>query len=116
MWLPILRDAALQAAPQDEGSAKRKSKARKLHLLHPAPLRHEQRHRDPAVLFGLPHPHLPEARFDWTLLALTTTTSIAGAQWGALFMARRVKSLTLTRVFAAALVLLALQRIFALLG
>ena len=45
-----------------------------------------------------------------------STTSIAGAQWGALFMARRVKSLTLTRVFAAALVLLALQRIFALLG
>lgn len=78
--------------------------------------RHEQRHRDPAVLFGLPHPHLPEARFDWTLLALTTITSIAGAQWGALFMAKRVKSLTLTRIFAAALVLLAVQPIFALLG
>ena len=31
-------------------------------------------------------------------------------------MAKRVKSLTLTRIFAVALVLLAAQRVFALLG
>jgi uncharacterized membrane protein YfcA len=60
--------------------------------------------------------HLPEARFDWTLLVLTTITSIAGAQLGALFMAKRVKSLTLTRIFAIALVLLAAQRVLALVG
>ncbi|MBK9697512.1 MAG: sulfite exporter TauE/SafE family protein [Propionibacteriaceae bacterium] len=60
--------------------------------------------------------HLPEARFDWTLLIMTTITAIAGAQWGSRFMANRVKSLTLTRIFAVALVLLAVQRVFALLG
>ena len=60
--------------------------------------------------------HLPSARFDWTLLMMTTLAAIAGAQWGALFMAKRVKSLTLTRVFAVALLLLAIQRIIALLA
>jgi len=58
--------------------------------------------------------HLPEARFDWILFGLTTLASIVGAQLGATFMANRVKSLTLTRVFAVALVLLAAQRVFAL--
>lgn len=60
--------------------------------------------------------HLPDARFNWTLLVMTTITSIAGAQWGAGFMATRMKSLTLTRIFAAALVVLAVQRVFALVG
>jgi uncharacterized membrane protein YfcA len=55
-------------------------------------------------------------RIDWTLLAMTTVASIAGAQLGSRFMANRVKSLTLTRIFAVALVLLAGQRIFALLA
>lgn len=38
-----------------------------------------------------------------------------GAQLGSRFMAKRVKSLTLTRVFASALVLLAIQRSYLLL-
>jgi uncharacterized membrane protein YfcA len=54
--------------------------------------------------------HLAEAKFDWILLALTSIAAIIGAQWGARFMTKRVKSLTLTRIFALALVLLALQR------
>ena len=60
--------------------------------------------------------HLPDARFDWTLLVMTTIASIAGAHLGSSFMAKRVKSLTLTRIFALALVLLALQRVVALVG
>ena len=60
--------------------------------------------------------HLPGARFDWTLLVMTTIASIAGAQLGARFMANKVKSLTLTRIFAVALVLLAAQRVVALVG
>lgn len=59
--------------------------------------------------------HLAEARFDWLMLALTSITAILGAQWGARFMARRVKSLTLSRLFALALVLLAIQRAYLLL-
>lgn len=59
--------------------------------------------------------HLAEARFDWLMLALTSLTAILGAQWGARFMARRVKSLTLSRLFALALVLLAAQRAYLLL-
>ncbi len=54
--------------------------------------------------------HLLNARFDWWLLIPTSVASVLGAQAGAAFMARRVKSLTLTRIFAGALVLLALQR------
>ena len=45
-----------------------------------------------------------------------TLASIAGAHLGSSFMAKRVKSLTLTRIFALALVLLALQRVVALVG
>lgn len=58
--------------------------------------------------------HLADARFDWLLLGLTSVSAVVGAQAGAAFMARRVKSLTLTRVFASALVLLALQRVWLL--
>lgn len=54
--------------------------------------------------------HLSNAQFDWGMLALTSVTSVVGASLGARFMAKRVKSLTLSRIFAAALVLLAIQR------
>ena len=60
--------------------------------------------------------HLPSAQFDWLMLILTSITAIIGAQLGAQFMAKRVKSLTLTRLFALALVLLAAQRAFILLS
>jgi len=59
--------------------------------------------------------HLATAQFDWWMLALTSVTAVIGAQLGALFMARRVKSLTLSRIFAIALILLALQRAYLLL-
>lgn len=59
--------------------------------------------------------HLPEAQFDWIMLALTSITAVIGAQMGARFMARRVKSLTLSRIFALALILLAVQRAYLLL-
>lgn len=58
--------------------------------------------------------HLADARFDWLLLVLTSLAAVVGAQAGAAFMANRVKSVTLTRVFASALVLLALQRVWLL--
>lgn len=60
--------------------------------------------------------HLPEAQFDWMMLALTSITAVVGAQMGARFMARRVKSLTLSRIFALALILLAVQRAYLLLA
>jgi len=60
--------------------------------------------------------HLAGARFDWLLLALTSVAAVIGAQAGATFMAKRVKSLTLSRVFATALLLLAIQRTYLLLA
>lgn len=60
--------------------------------------------------------HLGEAKFDWLMLALTSVTAVIGAQLGARFMARRVKSLTLSRLFALALVLLAIQRAWILIA
>ncbi len=59
--------------------------------------------------------HLGTAQFDWLMLGLTSVTAVLGAQLGARFMAKRVKSLTLSRFFALALVLLALQRVLILL-
>ncbi len=59
--------------------------------------------------------HLGEAQFDWLMLALTSVSAVIGAWLGARFMVKRVKSLTLSRVFAAALALLALQRVLVLL-
>ncbi len=50
------------------------------------------------------------------MLALTSVTAVIGAQLGARFMTRRVKSLTLSRLFALALVLLAMQRAYVLLA
>jgi len=60
--------------------------------------------------------HLANAQFDWLMLGLTSVTAVVGAWLGARFMAKRVKSLTLSRIFAAALVLLAIQRIAVLLS
>jgi len=60
--------------------------------------------------------HLGSAQFDWLMLALTSVTAVIGAQLGARFMAKRVKSLTLSRLFALALVLLAAQRAYLLLA
>jgi len=59
--------------------------------------------------------HLPDAQFDWLMLGLTSVTAIIGAQLGARFMAKRMKSLTLSRLFALALVILAAQRAYLLL-
>jgi uncharacterized protein len=59
--------------------------------------------------------HLGSAQFDWLMLGLTSITAVIGAWLGAKFMAKRVKSLTLSRIFAAALALLALQRFVILL-
>jgi len=54
--------------------------------------------------------HLGSAQFDWLMVGLTSVAAVIGAQLGAQFMARRVKSLTLSRLFALALALLAIQR------
>jgi len=48
------------------------------------------------------------------MLALTSITAVVGAWLGASFMAKRVKSLTLSRMFALALALLAIQRAYLL--
>lgn len=58
--------------------------------------------------------HLPDAQFDWLMLILTSVSAVIGAQLGAGFMAKKVKSVTLTRLFAVALVLLAVQRAYLL--
>ncbi len=52
---------------------------------------------------------------DVILYAATSMAAVAGAWLGARFMAKRVKSKTLSYLFAAALVLLALQRVVILL-
>ena len=54
--------------------------------------------------------HLGSAQFDWLMVGLTSVAAVIGAQLGAQFMAKRVKSLTLSRLFALALALLAIQR------
>jgi uncharacterized membrane protein YfcA len=59
--------------------------------------------------------HLGSAQFDWLMLGVTSVAAVIGAQLGAQFMAKRVKSLTLSRIFALALALLAIQRAVALL-
>lgn len=60
--------------------------------------------------------HLVDAQFDWLMVGLTSLTAVIGAYLGSMFTAKRVKSRTLTRIFAVALVLLAIQRIFILLS
>ncbi len=59
--------------------------------------------------------HLGNAQFDWLMIGVTSVAAVVGAEMGAKFMAKRVKSLTLSRTFAAALVLLAVQRAYLLL-
>lgn len=59
--------------------------------------------------------HLGSAQFDWLMLALTSVMAVVGAWLGAKFMTKRMKSLTLSRIFAATLVLLAVQRVVILL-
>lgn len=58
--------------------------------------------------------HLATARFDWGMLIATSIAAVIGARAGAIYMSKRVKSLTLSRVFAVALVMLAMQRIWIL--
>jgi uncharacterized membrane protein YfcA len=60
--------------------------------------------------------HLGSAQFDWLMVGVTSVAAVIGAQLGAQFMAKRVKSLTLSRVFALALALLAIQRAVILAG
>ncbi len=60
--------------------------------------------------------HWFEAQFDLWLVVTTSVTATVGAQLGALFMAKRVKSVVLKRAFAALLVALALQRVLVLLS
>ncbi len=52
---------------------------------------------------------------DWLLYIATSIAAVTGAWLGARFMAKRVKSRTLNYLFAAALVLLAVQRVVMLL-
>jgi uncharacterized membrane protein YfcA len=59
--------------------------------------------------------HLADAQFDWPMVGLTSVMAVIGAYFGSMFTAKHVKSRTLTRIFAVALVLLAIQRIFLLL-
>jgi uncharacterized membrane protein YfcA len=54
--------------------------------------------------------HLGTATFDWPMVIVTSVASVIGAWLGARFTAGRVKSATLSRIFAIALVVLAAQR------
>jgi hypothetical protein len=60
--------------------------------------------------------HLPDAQFDWVMVGVTSVASMLGAYLGSMFTAKRVKSQTLTRIFAVALALLAIQRVVILLS
>jgi uncharacterized membrane protein YfcA len=54
--------------------------------------------------------HLGTARFDWPTVAITSVAAVIGAWLGARFTAGKVRSVTLSRLFAIALVALAAQR------
>jgi uncharacterized membrane protein YfcA len=60
--------------------------------------------------------HLGSAQFDWPTVIVTSVASVIGAWLGARFTAGRVKSATLSRIFAIALVALAAQRAWILLS
>jgi len=60
--------------------------------------------------------HLGTAQFDWGLVAATSVAAVIGSALGARFTAAKVKSVTLSRVFAVALVALAVQRAWILLA
>ncbi len=59
--------------------------------------------------------HLGTASFDWPTVVVTSIASVIGAWLGARFTAGKVKSVTLSRIFAIALVALAAQRAWILL-
>ena len=59
--------------------------------------------------------HLGTATFTWPTVIVTSIASVIAAWLGARFTAGRVKSTTLSRIFAVALVALALQRVWILL-
>lgn len=59
--------------------------------------------------------HLGNAQLDWGMVGVTSIAAIIGAYLGGRFTAKRVKSRTLSRIFAAALVVLAFQRVVILL-
>ena len=84
--------------------------------LHRAARRgHELGRRHGPVLLGL---HLaPAARrtFDWPTVIVTSIAAMLGAWLGARFTAGQVKSATLSRIFAVALIFLAAQRAWILL-
>ncbi|MFH1475019.1 MAG: sulfite exporter TauE/SafE family protein [Chloroflexota bacterium] len=58
--------------------------------------------------------HLGTASFDWPTVIITSVASVIGAWLGARFTAGRVKSATLSRIFAIALIALAAQRAWVL--
>ena len=60
--------------------------------------------------------HLATARFDWPTVIVTSIAAVVGAWLGARFTAGKVKSATLSRIFAVLLVALALQRAWILLA
>jgi hypothetical protein len=51
--------------------------------------------------------HIPSAKFDWWMVGISTVLCLIAAQLGAAFMAKRVKSKTLARMFAVLLIGLA---------
>ena len=59
--------------------------------------------------------HLPTATFDWPTVIVTSIAAVIGPWLGARFTAGKVKSATLSRIFAVALILLAAQRAWILL-
>jgi uncharacterized protein len=60
--------------------------------------------------------HLGSAQFEWGLVIATSIAAVIGSALGARFTAARVKSITLSRIFAVALILLAVQRAWILLA
>jgi uncharacterized membrane protein YfcA len=60
--------------------------------------------------------HLPSATFDWPTVLVTSIAAVLGAWLGARFTAGKVRSVTLSRIFAVALVALAAQRAWILLS
>ncbi len=60
--------------------------------------------------------HLGTASFDWPTVIVTSIACVIGSWLGARFTAGRVKSATLSRIFAIALVVLAVQRAWILLS
>jgi len=60
--------------------------------------------------------HLGTARFDWPTVLVTSVAATVGSWLGARFTARKVSSAALARIFAVALVALAIQRAWILLA